>query len=114
MQFVIRHDRDARLRLASLQSPSGQALLQWCGQPLDDFDTMVFIERGKAFFKSTAVLRISRYFPWPWPLVSLALAIPPFFRDWWYDRVAGNRYRLFGRQETCMMPTPELKRRFLT
>src|SRR4051812_17732909 len=82
VQFVIRHDRDARLRLASLQSPAGQALLTWCGQPLDDFNTMVFIERGQAYFKSTAVLRISRYFPWPWPLLSMALVIPTFFRDW--------------------------------
>src|SRR5438105_3642342 len=85
VQFVVRRDRDAELRLASLQSPAGQALLQWCGQPQDDFDTMVLVEHSRAFFKSSAVLRIARHFPWPWPLVSLALVIPPFLRDWCYD-----------------------------
>ncbi|HYV39512.1 MAG TPA: thiol-disulfide oxidoreductase DCC family protein [Gemmataceae bacterium] len=113
VQFLIRRDGQARLRLASLQSTSGQALLTWCGQPLEDFDTMVFIESGRAFFKSTAILRILRYFPWPWPMLSIALVIPTWLRDWFYDRVALNRYVLFGRRETCMMPTPELKKRFL-
>jgi predicted DCC family thiol-disulfide oxidoreductase YuxK len=113
VQFLIRRDKAARLRLASLQSQSGQALLAWCGQPLEDFNTMVFIEDRRAHFKSTAVLRILRHFPWPWPILSMALIIPPFLRNWFYDRVALNRYRLFGRRETCMMPTPDLKRRFL-
>jgi predicted DCC family thiol-disulfide oxidoreductase YuxK len=112
--FLIAHDKDARLRLGSLQSLPGQALLRWCGRRLDDFDTILFIERGQAHFKSTAVLRILRYLPWPWPLLSLVLVIPLFLRDPCYDLVAQNRYRLFGRQETCMMPTPEVVKRFLT
>jgi predicted DCC family thiol-disulfide oxidoreductase YuxK len=113
VRFLVRYDKDARLRLAALQSASGQALLNWCGQPLDDFDTMVFVEGGRAYFKSTAVLRILRYLPWPWPMVSLALVIPPFLRDRCYDSVAQNRYRLFGRKETCMVPTPDVLKRFL-
>ena len=114
VQFVIRHDRDARLRLAALQSPQGQALLAWCGQVLNDFDTMVFIEGGRAYFKSSAALRLARYLSWPWPLLSLTLAIPQVGRDWCYDCVARNRYRLFGRTESCMVPTPEIQKRFLT
>jgi predicted DCC family thiol-disulfide oxidoreductase YuxK len=114
VQFVIRHDPDARLRLAALQSPQGQALLAWCGQMLNDFDTMVFVECGRAYFKSTAVLRIARYLSWPWPCLSLALAIPQFGRDWCYDCVARNRYGVFGRRASCMVPTPEIQRRFLT
>jgi predicted DCC family thiol-disulfide oxidoreductase YuxK len=113
VQFVIRHDKAARLRLAALQSPAGQVLLQWWKKPLDDFDTMVFIECGRVYVKSTAILRITRFLEWPWPLASLALVIPVFLRDWCYDRVAGNRYLLFGRRETCMMPTPDLLQRFL-
>jgi predicted DCC family thiol-disulfide oxidoreductase YuxK len=113
VQLLIRLDRHARLKLASLQSASGQALLAWCNMPQDDFDTIVFVEKGHAYFKSTAVLRLTAFLPWPWPLLRLALVIPPWFRDWCYDRVAGNRYRVFGRQETCMLPTPELRKRFL-
>jgi predicted DCC family thiol-disulfide oxidoreductase YuxK len=113
VQFVLRHDKAARLRLAALQSPAGQALLRSCHRPLDDFDTVVLVERGRVFVKSTAVLRLLRFLAWPWPLLSLALVIPVWFRDWCYDQIARNRYRLFGRQETCMMPTPELTRRFL-
>jgi predicted DCC family thiol-disulfide oxidoreductase YuxK len=113
VQFLIRRDKDARLRLASLQSEPGQALLKWQGRPLDEFDTMMFVEGGRAYFKSTAALRIARYFRWPWPALSLALVIPQRLRDWCYDRLARNRYRWFGRQETCWLPTPDLKRRFL-
>lgn len=113
VQFLVRLDRPGKLHLASLQSTPGQALLRWCGQPLHNFDTMVFIERGRPYFKSTAALRIPRYFAWPWPLVSLLLVIPAWLRDWCYDGVARNRYRLFGRTETCMMPTPDVARRFL-
>jgi len=114
VQFIVRQDSEAWLRLAALQSPGGQALLRWAGRPLDDFDTIVFVQRGQAYLKSTAVLRIVGGLPWPWPLLSLAIAVPPFIRDWVYDCVAQHRYRLFGREETCMMPSPDLARRFLT
>jgi predicted DCC family thiol-disulfide oxidoreductase YuxK len=113
VQFLIRHDPLGRLRLAALQSPAGQALLRWCHKPLDDFDTMVFVEDSRVYVKSTAVLRITRYLTWPWPLLSLMLALPVMLRDWAYACVAGNRYRLFGRHETCMMPTPDVVKRFL-
>lgn len=113
VRFIITHDPPGFLRLASVQSTPGQALLHWCGLPLDQFDTMVFIENGRAYFKSTAVLRIARYLRWPWPLLTLALALPKTLRDWLYDQVAGNRYRLFGKSATCMVPTAEVRRRFL-
>jgi len=114
VRFLIVRDKGARLRLAALQSPPGQALLRWCGQPLDDFDTIVFVEDGRAYFKSTAVLRMVRLLPWPWPCLSLALVIPPFVRDGCYDCVAQDRYHFFGRKQTCMVPTPDSQRRFLT
>jgi predicted DCC family thiol-disulfide oxidoreductase YuxK len=113
VQVLIRLDRHARLKLAALQSPAGQALLSWCGLPLTDFNTIVLVEGRRAYFKSTAVVRIMRHLPWPWPLASLALAIPAQLRDMAYDLVAQNRYRLFGRQESCMVPTAALRRRFL-
>jgi predicted DCC family thiol-disulfide oxidoreductase YuxK len=113
VQFLIHHDKRGFLKLAALQSDSGRQLLRWCGHPLDDLDTIVFVDGGRAYFKSSAVLRIVGKLPWPWPVTALALVIPPFVRDWFYDRVARNRYALFGRRETCMLPTPDIQRRFL-
>jgi predicted DCC family thiol-disulfide oxidoreductase YuxK len=113
VQLVIRFDRYGRLKLGALQSASGQALLAWCGMSLDKFDTVIFVERGRVYFKSTAILRSTRFLPWPWPILSLALAIPRWLRDWCYDQVAQNRYRFFGRRQTCMVPTPGLQKRFL-
>ena len=74
---------------------------------------MVFVEGGRAYVKSTAVLRIARYLRWPWPLLCLGLALPETLRDWLYDLIASNRYRLFGKSDVCMVPTPEVRRRFL-
>jgi predicted DCC family thiol-disulfide oxidoreductase YuxK len=113
VRFVIARDPAARLRLAAVQSPAGQAILAACGLSTEDFDTMVFVEGGKAYFKSTAFLRAVRYLSSPWPWLAAGLAVPRPLRDWLYDRLARNRYRLFGRQESCMMPTPEIRSRFL-
>lgn len=113
VRFLIARDPGARLRLASAQSAAGQAILAWCGLPVDHFDTMVFVEGGQAFMKSTAFLRVVRYLSWPWPWLSWGLLVPRPLRDWLYDRIALNRYRLFGRQEICMVPTPEIRSRFL-
>ena len=109
VRFLIQRDKPGRLRLASLQSNAGQALLHWANQPLDDFDTMVLIEQGRPYFKSTAVLKIARHLPWPWPLLSLALFVPRILRDFCYDIIATNRYRIFGRTETCMLPTADIR-----
>ena len=113
VRFLIARDPEARLRLASLQSEAGQALLAWFGLPLDHFDTMAFVEAGRPYLKSAAFLRAARYLPWPWPWLSWGIVVPRPLRDWLYDRIALNRYRLFGRQETCMLPTPEIRSRFL-
>jgi predicted DCC family thiol-disulfide oxidoreductase YuxK len=113
VRFVIQRDPQARFRFASVQSPAGQAILEWCGLPTETFDTMVFVEDGRAFFKSTAFLRAVRHLRRPWPWLSWGLAVPRPVRDWLYDRLARNRYRLFGRQESCMIPTPEIRSRFL-
>ncbi len=113
VQFVIAHDPRGRLRLTSIQSPAGQALLRWAGLPTDRFDTMMFVEQGRAYTKSSAVLRVARYFAPPWSWLALFLILPAAFRDWFYDRVALNRYRLFGKHESCWVPTPETRKRFL-
>ena len=113
-RFLIPRDRAGRLRLAAVQSGAGQAVLAWAGLPTDRFDTMVFVEAGRAYTKSDAFLRIVRHLPWPWRAARVGLAVPRVVRNWLYDRLAANRFRLFGRRaEACLMPSPEAVGRFL-
>ena len=111
--FAVKRDPAARLRFAALQSDAGQAILRWAGLPTEDFRTMAFLEKGRLHVRSAAVLRALGYLKWPWRWLKVGLAVPAFVRDWFYDRVALNRYRLFGTRDECLMPTPDLRRRFL-
>lgn len=113
VQFVIRHDRAERFRFASLQSVSGQALLRQHGLRTHDFDTFVYIRDGAAYTQSTAGLLVMRDLGRGWQLLYGLVIIPRFVRDVVYRFIARNRYRFFGKQEACMLPTPELKSRFL-
>ncbi len=112
-RFLIRHDRDQRVRLAAVQSPEGQALLAWAGLPLDQFDTMAVIRDRHYWVRSDAVFEVIAQLPGAWRPLRLLRACPRTLRDWVYDRIALNRYRLFGKYDTCLLPTPDHERRFL-
>ncbi|MFJ7284598.1 thiol-disulfide oxidoreductase DCC family protein [Pseudomonas sp. NPDC099000] len=112
-RFLIRHDRDRRVRLAAVQSPEGQALLAWAGLPLDQFDTMAVIRDRHYWVRSDAVFEVIAQLPGAWRPLRLLRACPRRLRDWAYDRIALNRYRLFGKYGTCLLPTPDHERRFL-
>ncbi len=110
--FIIRHDKAGVLRFASLQSGFGQSVLQRFSLPPHEFDTMVFLHNNRVYLKSDAVLEIAGYLPgFAWLRVFRFL--PRFIRDAFYRLISANRYRLFGRQEACMLPEPGLMRRFL-
>lgn len=111
--FVHNRELALRLKFASVQSRQGAALLEWCGLPTDHFDTMVFIESGNAYYKSSAFLRIVPYLNFPWPLLKIGRIFPRFIRDWFYDLIANNRYHWFGKRKTCFMPDELLKSRFI-
>lgn len=113
VQFIIKRDAKNRFSFASLQSEAGQARLRQFNLATDAFDTFVLVEGGKAYTRSTAALRIARRLPGAWQLLYGLMIIPKPLRDWVYGLVARNRYRLFGKQDSCMMPTPELRARFL-
>jgi predicted DCC family thiol-disulfide oxidoreductase YuxK len=113
VHFVIRHDRAARFRFASVQSEPGQRLLARHGLPPDGWDSFVLVEGGAAHLKSTAFLRIVTRLSGPWPVLALGRLLPAALRDRLYDLIARNRYRLFGRREICLVPTPEIRARFL-
>ena len=112
-KFLIRHDHQRRFRLASVQSPQGQALLAWCGMPTDQYETLVLVRDGRAHVRSDAILRILGGLPLPWRLGVVGRVIPRPIRDWFYDRIARNRYRLFGKYDTCLVLTPDHRSRFL-
>jgi predicted DCC family thiol-disulfide oxidoreductase YuxK len=111
VRFVIERDPPGRFQFAPLQSEAASRLLGAAPQPLPD--SLVLVEDGRLFTRSTAALRVARGLRFPWPLAYVFVAVPRPLRDWVYDAVARNRYRWFGRRDVCMVPTPELQSRFL-
>ena len=113
VQFVIKNDKKQEFRFAALQSEAGKALLQEYGLPADALDTFVVIKNGKSLTRSTAALEVAKTIGGIWSLAYVFIIIPKFVRDAIYNWVAQNRYRWFGKKESCMIPTPELRSRFL-
>ena len=111
VQFVIERDPAGRFQFAPLQSDAAARLLGVAPPPLPD--SLVLLEDGRLFTRSTAALRVARRLRFPWPLAYVFVAVPRPVRDWVYDAVARNRYRWFGRRDVCMVPTPDLRSRFL-
>lgn len=112
-QFVLRHDRRARFRLAAVQSEAGGALCRQHGVNATDPETMILIEDGRAFQMSEAALRICSGLGWPWRAFGLLRIVPRPIRDAIYRWVARNRYRWFGRRETCWLPDEAMRGRML-
>src|SRR3990167_7780315 len=106
VKFLIRHDPQQRFRLASVQSVQGQALLAWFGLPIERFDTMAYIEDGRLWVRSDALLHIVAQLPRPWRLLALLRVLPRPVRDWCYDRIALNRYRLVRPYDSSLLPSP--------
>jgi predicted DCC family thiol-disulfide oxidoreductase YuxK len=113
VQFVIRHDPEARFKFASLQSEAGQRVMRQQQLPEGEMDSFILIADGRAYKKSAAALQLARRLGGPWPLLYIFIAVPGPIRDAVYDWVARNRYRWFGNKESCLIPTAELKQRFL-
>ena len=112
VNFIIKHDKHRRFKFAALQSEFGEQKRAECGIG-DDVDSVVLIENGKAYMHSTAGLRIAKGLGGVWSLAYAFIIVPPFIRDWAYRLFAKNRYRLFGRQDVCILPTPGVRDRFL-
>lgn len=113
VQFILQRDPHGRIHFASLQSEKGQELLAAFAYP-DSLQSVVLIEDGQLYTKSDAVLRVGRKLSGAWPALSLVgMALPRKLRDVVYDWVARNRYRWLGQSEHCMLPTPDIRARFL-
>jgi predicted DCC family thiol-disulfide oxidoreductase YuxK len=113
VRFVLARDRDKRFRFAPLQSETGHRLLERCGGTPDRLETLVLVADGQCFDRSDAVLHILRRLPAPWSLLWLMRIVPRSLRDGAYNAVARRRYRLFGRLDSCPVPSAEQRARFL-
>jgi predicted DCC family thiol-disulfide oxidoreductase YuxK len=112
-QFVLRHDRAGHFLLASMQSEAGAAIYSSCGIDPTDPDTVILVEGGRALRDSDAILAIWRGLGWPWRITGAFRIVPRALRDPVYRWVARHRYRLFGRRETCWVPSAAQRGRIL-
>lgn len=112
VQFIIKNDPQGLFHFASLQSDTGQELLNKHNVP-SDIDSMILIEGDKVYYKSAAALRICRHLRGAWKLLYTFIIVPRPIRNAAYDFIAKNRYKWFGKKESCMLPSPSVRARFI-
>jgi predicted DCC family thiol-disulfide oxidoreductase YuxK len=112
VNFVLKRDKKDRFLFAPLQSEKGQQLRRQYNIA-ETIDSFIYIENEQASIYSTGVLKVCRRLGALWPVLSVLLVVPVFIRDGVYKWVARNRYKWFGKKETCMVPTPEVSKKFL-
>ena len=112
VNFIIRHDADKKFKFTPLQSKIGEELRAKYNIG-EDVDSIILIENDTAYLHSTAGLRVAKTIGGIWSLGYVFIIVPTFIRDWAYKLFAKYRYRLFGRQDACMLPTPDVRERFL-
>ncbi|MCH9809312.1 MAG: thiol-disulfide oxidoreductase DCC family protein [Alphaproteobacteria bacterium] len=112
-RFILKHDRSERYRLLPAQTDLGAALYHHYGLNPIDYETNVLIENGRAYFKSTGTIRMFVSLGLPWSLMAVFRIIPEGIRDKAYEMIARNRYRWFGKRDTCYIATQAEKKRFL-
>jgi predicted DCC family thiol-disulfide oxidoreductase YuxK len=113
INFVIKRDKSDEFRFTALQEEPGISLLKRHHINTKDTDSIVLIENETVYVKSSAALRVSRKLSGAWPLMYVFVIVPTFIRNGVYDYIAKNRYKWYGKQDSCMIPTPELKKKFL-
>lgn len=112
VQFVIEWDIKNYFKFAALQSDFSKNKLAPFKLNVKQGDSFVLLENGKVYEQSTAALRVAKKLKGLWPALYVFIIVPPFIRDWIYKFIARNRYKWFGKQESCWVPTPELKNKF--
>lgn len=110
VNFIIDRDKKNVFKFASLQSETGQKLLGRFGLNNKEFDSVVLISDDKFYSKSSAALRIVKEFPFLWKALYILILIPPPLRNIFYDIIAKNRYRWFGKNDSCRMPSEDNSR----
>lgn len=111
--FILAHERDQAIRFAAAQSAAGQKLLREFGIASQDMVSVVYVKGDTAYLRSDAALAIAGHLRMPWRMLRILLIVPRWLRDLAYDLLARDRYRWFGQHDTCPMPSPELRSRFV-
>jgi len=114
VNFTIKRDQKAIIQYATLQSEKGRMFLRQYNLPVDKMKSFVFIIEGKVYLKSAAALMVCRNLKGLWPLCYAFIIVPRFMRDGIYDWISSHRYKWFGVRQECMMPSPEVRKRFLS
>ena len=109
--FLLAVDKRKRLKFAPLSGTTSESLL--IGKTASNQSTVVFYKNGKVFYRSSAALKIAEQLPFPWPIMSIFFLIPAFIRDYIYNVIGRNRYKWFGKNETCFVRHPNFEDRFL-
>ena len=113
VQFIIKRDKKRVFRYATLQSEFARNLLKARGEPVPDIESVILVSPAGVYYCSDAALRIAQKLSGAWPVLSIFRVVPRPIRDAIYNYIGRNRYKWFGKQESCMIPTPELKSLFL-
>ena len=113
VRFLLRHDHDGRFKFASIQGAAGQQLLAREGLKVDGLQTLLLVDGQRTWQHTAAIFRVLHALGWPWRLAWLAWLIPAGLRDAMYRLVARNRYRMFGRDDSCILPPADYATRFL-
>ncbi|MDQ0271380.1 thiol-disulfide oxidoreductase DCC family protein [Cytobacillus purgationiresistens] len=112
VQFILKRDDEALFRFASLQGDAGQKLLQQYDVPADT-DSFIFIDGNQCHDRSSAALNVFRHLSGGWKLLYGLIIVPKPIRDVFYNILAKNRYKWFGKKESCTLPSPDTRKRFL-
>ncbi|GGB41135.1 thiol-disulfide oxidoreductase DCC family protein [Fictibacillus barbaricus] len=113
VKFILRNEKNSDLKFAAIQSEAGQKLLSQKSIDPEQIDSVILIKGGKVYTESDAVLNVTKFLRFPYSLCNILRIVPKPVRNFFYKKVASNRYRWFGKRDSCMMPTPNLKNRFL-
>ncbi len=113
VQFLLKRDRQKRFRFVVAQTPLGEALYRHYGLETGDYETNLLIDGGRAYYKSDATIRMLEGLGMPWALAGVLRVVPRRIADAAYGVVARNRLKIAGRRESCMVPTAEVRERFL-
>ena len=111
VNFIIDHDKRSQFKFAPLQSKTAEKYIS--SSVIENIDSILYWDRGQLHTKSSAALRIAKKLDGLWKIAYVFIIIPRFIRDFVYDHIAKNRYKWFGKRESCRMPTEDVKSRFL-
>ncbi|GAC1420670.1 MAG: thiol-disulfide oxidoreductase DCC family protein [Flavisolibacter sp.] len=113
INFIVARDKKMHFWFAALQSEAAKPVLSKYDLADSEFSSFIFIDKNKAYWKSTAALKVCNQLPWYWKWTQIFWLVPPYLRDQVYSIIARNRYKWFGKKDQCMVPDIKIRSRFL-